>query len=248
LLDDGASVLLTGPAGVVVRDVAGGEDTVVSDDGDGGALALGDRVLVARGAEAVLVEPGADDVLASAPFSAEGAAPVVVGDAVLLPGGGPTSTWTLVDGGEATATPLPELDGLTPAFSGRPTRWVPFGASATAAQELQAVDLEDGTVVSVLELPAAEQIVGFAALADQGPWALVSVDSAEGTTALIVDLATGATQDLGPRIQGATFSPDGERVAWSSGEAAELRVAPVEDLAAAEVVATDVALPLWLAA
>ncbi|HEY5700318.1 MAG TPA: hypothetical protein VIT01_22620 [Acidimicrobiales bacterium] len=58
----------------------------------------------------------------------------------------------------------------------------------------------------------------------------------------------GEVVDLGTGFRGGTFSPDGRQVAWSSGDAAELRIAPVDDLATAEVVTTGVAVPVWLAA
>jgi hypothetical protein len=240
LLDGGSSVLLTSADGVIVRDLDSGDETNVSD-GSGGALAVGSRILVGQGDEAVLVDPGSDDVVASAPFSTEGAAPVAVGDTVLLPGDG---GWTLVDGVDGTTTPLPDLDGLTPAFSGRPSRWVPFGDES--GRGLVAVDTEDGSVVTVLDLGQGAQVVGLPALADAGPGALVSTDDPDGTVALLVDLDTGETQELGAAIQGASFSPDGAQVAWSSGDDAELRVGPVDDVASAEVVTDGIALPVWL--
>jgi hypothetical protein len=240
LLDDGSSVLLTSADGAVVRDLDGGDDLTISDEA-GGALAVGGRILVGRGEEAVLLDPGSDEVIASAPFDADGAAPVAVGDTVLLPGDG---GWTLIDGTGGTATPLPDLDGLTPAFSGRPSRWVPFGDES--GQTLLAVDTDDGSVESVLDLGEDARVVGLPALADAGPWALLSTDDADGTDAILVDLDTGTTQDLGAAIQGASFSPDGAQVAWSSGDDAELRVGPVDDIASAEVVTDGVALPVWL--
>lgn len=238
LLDDG-SVLLTSADGVVVRP-PDGEDVTISD-GSGGALAVGGRVLVGRDDEAVLLDIGSDEVLASAPFDTDGAAPVAVGDTVLLPGDG---EWTLIDGADATATPLPDLAGLTPAFSGRPSRWVPFGDET--GRLLVAVDTDDGSVVDVLDLPDGSAVVGLPAVADAGSSALLSVDDADGTTALLVDLDTGEEQELGRAIQGAAFSPNGTQLAWSSGEAAELRIAPVDDVAGAEVVDEGVALPVWL--
>ena len=54
--------------------------------------------------------------------------------------------------------------------------------------------------------------------------------------------------DLGPGFQGAAFSPDGRQVAWSSGDAAELQVAPVDDIGAARLVATGIVVPIWLPA
>jgi len=242
LLAGGSSVLLTGVDGVVVREVDGDEETVVSD-GAGGALAVGDRILVGRDDEAVLLDPGSDDVIASAPFSTAGAAPVAVGDAVLLPGG-EAPTWTLIDGTAGTATEVPELEGLTPAFNGRPSRWVPF-QDAEAGRVL-GVDLEDGSVETVLELEEGEQLVGLPAVADAGPAALVSVDDEDGTRGVVLDLDTGDAEELGRAVQGATFSPDGTQLAWSVGEEAELRVAPVDDLGAAEVVGEGIALPVWL--
>jgi hypothetical protein len=68
------------------------------------------------------------------------------------------------------------------------------------------------------------------------------------TRGRLVNLATGELVDLGDGFQGGSFSPDGEQVAWSSGPDAELRAAPVDDVSAAEVVATAVAVPIWLAA
>jgi hypothetical protein len=202
---------------------------------------VGERVLVGRGSEAVLLDPGSDEVLASAPFSTDGAAPVAVGDTVLLPGDG---GWTLIDGAGATATPLPELDGLTPAFNGRPSRWVPFGDDT--GQTLVAVDTDDGSVATVLELEEGSRVVGLPALADAGPSALVSTDTGTGTNALLVDLDGGEPQELGEGIQGASFSPDGGQVTWSTGASAELRIAPVDDVAGAEVVTDGIALPVWL--
>jgi len=242
LLAGGSSVLLSGPEGVVVREVDGGDETTVGD-GRGGALAVGDRILLGREDEAVLLDPGSDEVLASAPFSTEGAAPVAVGDAVLLPGG-QAPTWTLVDGTEGTATEIPELEGLTPAFNGRPSRWVPFQDAETG--RLVGVDLEDGSVETALQLEDGQRLVGLPAVADAGPAALVSTDHEDGTLAFVVDLDTGEAQELGQAVQGAAFSPDGSQVAWSVGEEAELRIGPVDDLAAAEVVDEGIVLPVWL--
>jgi hypothetical protein len=242
LLGDGDRVLLTGPDGVVLRDLDADEETVVSEE-PGGALVVGDRVLVGRDDEAVLLDPGSDDVLASAPFSTSGAAPVAVGETVLLPSG---DGWTLVDGADATATPIPELDGLTPTFSGRPSRWVPFGDDEPDGNTLVAVDTEDGSVVDLLELGEDQLLVGLPLVADAGSAALVSTNDPDGTEVLVVDLDTGEQQPLGTAVQGAAFSPDGGRLAWSRGEDAELRIAPVDDLGSGEVVADGLALPIWL--
>jgi hypothetical protein len=253
LTADGSAVLLTGPDGVVLRALDGDDETVVTEDNEGGALAIDERVLLARGDEAVLLDPGSDDVIASAPFSAEGSAPLVVGGTVLLPAGdGPT--WTLIDAEAGTATELADLEGFTPAFNGRPPRWVPFAeaeaAGAVGARTLVAVDTADGSVDPVLDLPEDQQILGFAVLADQGPWALLSTDTGDGTTLLLVDLDTGDTIELGSRLQGAAISPDGEQVAWSEGDADSptLRVAPIGDPESGENLAEDVAIPIWLTA
>ena len=116
-----------------------------------------------------------------------------------------------------------------------------------------AVDTEDGSVVTLDALRTNEQITSWAAFSPVGPWALVATDAPEQddqpvTRGRLVNLDTGEVVDLGTGFQGGTFSPDGRQVAWSSGDAAELRIAPVDDLATAEVVTTGVAVPVWLAA
>jgi hypothetical protein len=243
LLEGDDAVLLTSADGAVVRDLDSGDEITVSDQPDG-ALAVGELVLVARDDEAVLLEPGSDDVLASAPYSNEGVAPVAVGDAVLVPGSD-EPTWTLVDGGEATATELPDLDGLTPVFGGRPERWVPF--SGEDEHVLVSLDTTDGSVVPLLDLDEEERIVGFPMVAGAGPAALVSTFDDDGTYARLLDLDTGEVQDLGSPVLGAAFSPDGSQIVWVIGPDAELRVGPVDDVEAAEVLDDGVAIPIWLA-
>ena len=242
LVDGGASILLTSADGVVVRDLESGDETEISG-GDGGALAVGDRVLVGQGTEAVLLDPGSDEVIASAPFSTDGAAPVAVGDTVLLPGSD-EPTWTLVDGDAGTATPLPELDGLTPAFSGRPERWVPFGNEE--GQVLVGVDTQEATVQPILDLEGDERFVGLPAVAGTSAAGLVSVTDPDGTHGVLVDLAGGTTQELGSGLQGAAFSPDGGQVVWSDSREGVLRIATVDDVEGAEVVGEGLVLPVWL--
>ena len=242
LLDDGASVLLTSADGVVVRDLDSGDDIEIAG-GDGGALAVGARILVGQGTEAVLLDPGSDDVIASAPFATGGAAPVAVGDTVLLPGSD-EPTWTLVDGDAGTATPLADLDGLTPAFSGRPERWVPFGDEA--GRVLVSVDTQEGTVEPVLDLDDDERVVGLPFVAGTSAAGLVSVSDPDGTHGVLVDLAAGTTQELGSGLQGASFSPDGAQIVWSDTREGTLRVAPVDDVEGAEIVTDGLALPVWL--
>jgi hypothetical protein len=237
LADDGSAVLVTGEGPPVIRPLDGEGEIAVTEEPVDGALLVGERVVLVQGEEAVLVEPGAPDVLASAPFRTDGPAPVLVGDAVLLPSGG---SWTLLDSREATATELPDVEGLVPSFGGPPpSRWVPFSGDGL----LRAVDTEDGSVVDVLD---GERIVGFPLVAAAGPAALVSADRAEATVLLLADLDTGEVAELATRVQGAALSPDGEQVAWAEGELPELRIAPVADPAASQVAAEGVALPLWL--
>lgn len=249
LVDDGTGVLLRTPDGILVQDLDSGDGVELGSTGIDGVLAVGSRVVAVQGDEAVLVEPGSPDVLASAPYSGRGAAPLVAGTSILLPG--PGGRWTLMDADAATTTPLDELTGMVPAFSGRPpTRWVPFSDSAElGGRRVVAVDAADGSVATVLDLPRGQQVVGFPDVADQGPNALLAVDRPEGTTLLVADLETGELVELGVRLQGAALSPDGERVAWSGGDDPDnpsLLVADVEDPTSADVLADGVALPLWL--
>ncbi len=243
LTDDGRWVLLTSTDGVRLQSLDGEDEVVVSEEGTG-ALAVGDKVLLVRSDEAVLLEPGSDEVLASAPYTAGPAAPIAVNGTVLLPagqGGG----WTLIDAEAATATHLDQLDGMRSAVGPfAPGRWVPFAAVAGDDRTVVAVDTDDGSVVTVDELPVDQEISAF--FAQVGPWALAYVNRPGNGGVGLVNLDTGTYQDLGQRVQGAALSPDGEQVAWSAGEAGELHVAPTEDVTADEVVTEGVALPIWL--
>jgi hypothetical protein len=248
-LGDGSSILVTGSDGTVVRTLATGDEVPLSDDPASGGLALDNRVVLARDDEVQLVDPTTGDVLASVPLEDAADAPVVAGDAVLV--GGADQSWTLLDGATAEVTPLGDLTGFTPSRAPRTDRWVPFEATAADDLTVLGVDTGDGSVVTLDALPEGEQISTFAAFAPVGPWALVATDSPERggapvTHGRLVDLDTGAVVDLGPGFQGGAFSPDGEQVAWSSGPEAELRVAPVDDVSAAEVLATGIAVPIWL--
>ena len=148
---------------------------------------------------------------------------------------------------------LPDIAGFTPASTPPIDRWVPFESAPGPRASVVAVDTEDGSVVTLDALRTNEQITSWAAFSPVGPWALVATDAPEQddqpvTRGRLVNLDTGEVVDLGTGFQGGTFSPDGRQVAWSSGDPAELRIAPVDDLATAEVVTTGVAVPVWLAA
>jgi hypothetical protein len=245
LTADGESVLLTGSDGVRLHAIEGGAEVAITDEPTA-ALAVGDKVLLVRDDEAVLVEPGSDDVLASAPFTAGAAAPIALDSTVLLPAGAGRG-WTFIDAEAATATHLDDLDGLRSAVPGvQPTRWVPFEAPSRANREVVGVDLVDGSVTDVRRLPPDEEIESFFALAPTGPWALALTNRRGGGRTILVNLETGAIEELASRIQGAAFSPDGEQVTWSEGASGELHVAPVGDPSAGDVVADGVALPIWL--
>jgi hypothetical protein len=130
----------------------------------------------------------------------------------------PTSGMT-----DVVTVPDVALAGGVPAGPGR----VVYGTD----QDLVLVDTTARTVTD-LGLPTTQYSVALAA--------------ATGGVGRQWD--TGEVVDLGTGFQGRTFSPDGRQVAWSSGDAAELRITPVDDRATAEVVTTGVAVPVWLAA
>ncbi len=208
LTDDGTRVLVSADDGITLVPVAGGEATVVSDEG-GGALAAGDRVVLGRGDSVVLVEEDGGEPLATVPWSGE-APPIAVGAGVLVPtGAGPT--WALLDAGDATVTDLDELTGLVPGFGGQPRRWVPFvqtdGQGGIGGRQVLAVDTTDGEVVTVVDLAAGSQVVGLPVVATAGPAALVTVTGPDGTTTLLADLDDGAVQELGQGLQGAAWPP-----------------------------------------
>ena len=250
-IGDGSSILVTGADGTVVRTVEAGDEVTLSDEPESGGLALGNRVVLARDQEVQLVDPATGEVVATAPFTERADGPVVVGDAVLL--GGDGQTWTVLDGATAAVTPLDDLTGFTAASTPPLERWAPFESAPGPNASVVGVDTDDGSVVTIEPLPTDEQITSWAAFSPTGPWALVATDAPEQdgepvTRGRLVNLATGELVDLGDGFQGGSFSPDGEQVAWSSGPDAELRVAPVDDVSAAEVVASVVAVPIWLAA
>lgn len=240
-------MLVRGAEGVRLVPVDDGEPTVLSAE-PGGAVPVGARVALSHGDELVLVEPDGGEV-ASVPFDAD-LGPVAVADAVVVPDGeGPS--WRLLTE-DGTVTELPELEGLVPGFGGRPERWIPFvqtdGQGGIGGRRVLAVDTRDGSVVTAVDLPEGQRLVGLPAVAGAGPGALVSVDDGSGTVAVLLDLDTGTADELGHGLQGAAFAPDGTRIVWSIGTDAELRVAPLDDLDAAQVLATGIALPLWLPA
>ncbi len=103
-------------------------------------------------------------------------------------------------------------------------------------------------------LPDGERFTSIAAMAPDGTVdggghrQRATPDGHGAHPGVLVNLDTGAVVDLGPGFQGAAFSPDGSQVAWSSGDAADLQVAPVDDIGAAELVATGIVVPIWLPA
>lgn len=249
LIGDGTSVLLRGPEGIAVVGADGAEPTVLSEDSEVTGIVVGDRVLLGVGEDAQLVDPDSGEVLVSVPLGEDPGGTVVVGDNVLVSAAPDNDgAWTLIDGAAATATPVPDLEGRTPSYIGRPSRWVPFEETAGLVGALAGVDAEAGTVQPVDALAENEVVVGYPSLSGDGPWTIVPTELGGVPHTELVDLATGETHDLGPRLQGATLSPDGEQVAWSAGDAPDLSVGPVDDPEAGEVIADGLALPLWLPA
>ncbi len=251
-LGDGGSVVLSGPAGASVLDLATGGDRVLSD-AMAGALPVGDLVLLQTSeTEAGLVDPTTGETLSTLTLAADASSPVRAAEAVLLSTEG-NQEWQLIDGTTGTVTPVPDLAGYveqpSPTGAGR---WVVF-RSTEQGRPVVGVDTTDGDVQPIDALPAGERFTSIAALTPDGPWMVAATDS-EGpdgtpvTRGRLINLDSGATFDLGPRFQGATFSPDGRQVAWSSGDAAELQVAPVDDIGAARLVATGIVVPIWLPA
>ncbi len=251
-LGDGGSVVLSGPAGASVVDLAS-EETEVLSDSRAGAVPVGDLVLLQTSeTEAALVDPATGNTLQTLTLTAAASSPVRAEDAVLLSTDG-NLDWRLIDGDAGTVTPVPDLAGYTEQPS--PTgdgRWVVF-RSTTQGRGVVGVDTADGGVQPIDALPDGERFTSIAAMAPEGPWMMAATDSTgpDGsavTRGVLVNLDTGAVVDLGPGFQGAAFSPDGTQVAWSSGDAAELQVAPVDDLDAAALVATGIVVPIWLPA
>ena len=162
--------------------------------------------------------------------------------------------WQLIDGTSGTITPMPDLAGYVEQAS--PTgegRWVVF-RSTEQGRSVVGVDTVDGGMQPIDALPNGERFTSIAAMAPTGRgwWRPTDSEGPDGTPrrtrGRLVNLDTGAVVDLGPGFQGATFSPDGRQVAWSSGDAAELQVAPVDDIGAARLVATGIVVPIWLPA
>ena len=252
LLGDGGSVVLTAPGGASVIDLASDESRTLTDTMTG-AVPVGDLVLLQTSeTEAALVDPASGDTLQTLSLGADASSPVRADDAVLLSTDA-NQDWQLIDGTDGTVTPLPDLAGYLeqPSPTGE-GRWVVFRAT-DQGRPVVGVDTGDGGVQPIAALPAGERFTSIAAMAPDGPWMVAATDSSspDGTAVTrgrLINLDTGVTVDLGPRFQGAAFSPDGQQVAWSSGDAAELQVAPVEDLRAAALVATGIVVPIWLPA
>ncbi len=251
-LGDGGSVVLSGPDGASVRDLASDETRVLADS-MAGAVPVGDLVLLQTSeTEAGLVDPASGKTLETLTLSADASSPVRADEAVLLSTSG-NQDWQLIDGATGTVTPLPDLAGYVEQAS--PTgegRWVVF-RSTEQGRPVLSVDTADGRVRPIDALPDGERFTSIAAMAPDGPWMVAATDNTDPvanavTRGRLVNLDTGAVVDLGPGFQGAAFSPDGTQVGWTSGVAADLQVAPVEDVGAAELVATGVVVPLWLPA
>lgn len=252
-LGDGGSVVLSSNDGASVVDLATEESRVLSDT-MAGALPVGDLVLLQTSeTEAALVDPATGETLQTLTLTATASSPVRADEAVLLSTEG-NLDWQLIDGTTGTITPMPDLAGYTEQAS--PTgegRWVVF-LSTEPGREVVGVDTADGGVQPIDALPNGERFSSIAALAPAGPWMVAATDSdgpdgAAVTRGRLVNLDTGAVVDLGPRFQGAAFSPDGQQVAWTSGDAAaDLQVARVDDIGAAQLVATGIVVPLWLPA
>ena len=251
-LGDGGSVVLTAPGGASVIDLASDESRVLTDTTTG-AVPVGDLVLLQTSeTEAALVDPASGDTLQTLTLGADASSPVRADDAVLLSTDA-NQDWQLIDGTDGTVTPVPDLAGYVeqPSPTGE-GRWVVFRATEQG-RPVVGVDTGDGGVQPIDALPDGERFTSIAAMAPDGPWMVAATDSSgpDGTAVTrgrLINLDTGVTVDLGPRFQGAAFSPDGQQVAWSSGDAAELQVAPVEDLGAAALVATGIVVPIWLPA
>jgi len=251
-LGDGGSVVLTTTGGASVLDLASGETRDLTDT-MAGALPVGDLVLLQTSeTAAALVDPATGATLHDLTLTPSASSPVRADEAVLLSTEG-NQDWQLISGTTGTITPVPDLAGYVEQAS--PTgegRWVVF-RSTEQGRGVVGVDTTDGGVQPIDPLPAGERFSSIAAMAPVGPWMVAATDSdgPDGTAITrgrLVNLDTGAVVDLGPGFQGAAFSPDGTQVAWSSGVAADLQVAPVDDIAAARLVATGIVVPLWLPA
>jgi len=251
-LGDGGAVVLSGTAGASVRDLQSDEIRVLTDT-RAGAIPVGNLVLLQTSeTEAALVDPATGETLQTLPLGADASSPVRAAEAVLLRTTD-NQDWQLIDGTTGAVSPMPDLAGYLeqPSPTGE-GRWVVF-RSTEPGRPVVGVDTTDGGVQPIDALPAGERFTSIAAMAPDGPWMVAATDSTgpDGTAVTrgrLINLDTGATVDLGTRFQGAAFSPDGQQVAWSSGDAADLQVAPVRDVAAAELVATGIAVPIWLPA
>jgi hypothetical protein len=251
-LGDGGSLVLSGTDGAFVRDLAS-DETEVLTDAMAGALPVGDLVLLQTSeTEVALVDPATGETLQTLTLTAGASSPVRADEAVVLSTAG-NLDWQLIDGTSGTITPMPDLAGYVEQAS--PTgegRWVVF-RSTEQGRSVVGVDTVDAGIQPIDALPDGERFTSIAAMAPDGPWMVAATDSErpDGTAltrGVLVNLDTGAMVDLGPGFQGAAFSPDGSQVAWSSGVAADLQVAPVDDIGAAQLVATGIVVPIWLPA
>jgi len=251
-LGDGGSVVLSGTGGASVLDLASDETRVLTDTMTG-SIPVGDLVLLQTSeTEAGLVDPATGETLQTLTLTATASSPALADEAVLLSTEG-NLDWQLIDGTAGTITPMPDLAGYDEQASPTATgRWVVF-RSTERDRPVVGVDTTDGGVQPIDPLPGEERFTSIVAMAPEGPWMVAATDSeapdgSAVTRGVLVNLDTGAVVDLDPGFQGAAFSPDGQQVAWSSGDAADLQVAPVEDVGAADVVATGIVVPIWLPA